>query len=124
MRYTRVRRFIFILPFTTPLLKLANTPNELIDLGSQYFKIELMGMVVSFFNNVYIAIERARGNSKRILYLNFGVIVIKLSLTAFFIYALKSGITMIAVATLISQLAMFGCAIYHMLDRHSILVFF
>lgn len=113
----------FILPFTTPLLKLANTPNELINLGSQYFKIELMGMVVSFFNNVYIAIERARGNSKRILYLNFGVIVIKLSLTAFFIYVLKSGITMIAVATLISQLAMFGSAIYHMLDRHSIFSF-
>lgn len=113
----------FILPFTTPLLKLANTPDELINIGSQYFRIELIGMVVSFFNNVYIAIERARGNSTRILYLNFIVIITKLILTAFFIYVLKSGITMIAVATLISQVIMFACAMYHMLDSRSIFSF-
>lgn len=114
---------VFILPFTTPLLKLAHTPDELISLGNQYFRIELIGMVVSFFNNVYIAIERARGNSTRILYLNFIVIITKLILTAFFVYGLKSGITMIAVATLISQVIMFLCAMYHILDRSSIFGF-
>ena len=48
-------------------------------------------MVITFFNNVYIAIERARGNSKRILILNTAVIVVKLGLTAWFVYGLDGG---------------------------------
>ena len=47
--------------------------------------------------------ERARGNSKRILILNMVVIGIKLTLTALFVYVLQWGITMIAMATIISQ---------------------
>jgi putative MATE family efflux protein len=98
---------IFVLPFTVPLLRLANTPEELITIGSRYFAIELIGLVITFFNNVYICVERARGNSKRILYLNILVIGIKLSLTAIFVYILNSGITMIAMATIISQTILF-----------------
>jgi len=94
---------VFVLPFTVPLLRLANTPEELITIGSRYFAIELIGLVITFFNNVYICVERARGNSKRILYLNLLVIGIKLSLTAVFVYVLNFGITMIAMATIISQ---------------------
>ena len=60
-------------------------------------------MVITFFNNVYIAIERARGNSKRILILNTAVIVVKLGLTAWFVYGLGGGINMISCATIISQ---------------------
>lgn len=97
---------IFVLPFTKPLLRLANTPPELIEMGSQYFAIELIGLVIVFFNNVYICVERARGNSKRILLLNIICIAIKLSLTAIFVYVLGWGITMIAVATIISQLVL------------------
>ncbi|WP_099470001.1 MATE family efflux transporter [Konateibacter massiliensis] len=92
-----------ILPFTGQLLRLANTPKELIEIGSRYFAVELIGLVITFFNMVYICVERARGNSKRILVLNMVVIGIKLSLTAIFVYVLQWGITMIAVATIISQ---------------------
>ncbi|WP_443738724.1 hypothetical protein [Treponema sp.] len=46
-----------------------NTPEEFISIGSTYFRIELIALVITFFNNIYIAIERARGNSKRILYI-------------------------------------------------------
>jgi putative MATE family efflux protein len=94
---------VFVLPFTVPLLRLANTPEELITIGSRYFAIELIGLVITFFNNVYICVERARGNSKRILNLNILVIGIKLALTALFVYVLNFGITMIAIATIISQ---------------------
>lgn len=98
-----VSLLVFVLPFTVPLLRLANTPEELITIGSRYFAIELVGLVITFFNNVYICVERARGNSKRILALNMVVIGIKLSLTALFVYVLQWGITMIAMATIISQ---------------------
>lgn len=98
-----------IIPFSVPLLRLANTPESLIAVGGRYFAIELFGLVITFFNNVYIAIERARGRSKRILYLNMAVMIIKLSLTAVFVYVMNGTIEMIAWATVISQLFL-ACA--------------
>ena len=79
-----------ILPFTNGFLRLAGTPDELIAVGAQYFVVQLFVMVVNFLNNVYIAVERARGNSRRIMYLNFLVTAVKLSLTAIFVYVLES----------------------------------
>lgn len=105
------------MPFTTKFLELANTPKKLIVVGRSYFIIELIAIVISFFNNVYIAIERARGNSKRILYLNIFVIIVKFTLTAYFVYVLKSGITMLAVATLISNVIIAIAAIINMRQR-------
>ena len=110
---------IFILPFTKQFLQFAKTPEEMIVLGSQYFVAELIGMVIGFFNNVYIAVERARGNSKRILYLNLWTIAIKLTLTAFFVYVLQSGIFMIAVATIISQLIILAAAFINMREKNN-----
>lgn len=100
-----------ILPFNEQFLKMAGTPEELIVAGKQYFAVELITMVISFFNNVYIAVERARGNSGRILYLNMIVIVVKLSLTAFFVYVLSGDLVMIAFASLLSQVSLFFFAL-------------
>ncbi len=108
-----------LIPFTPAILRLARTPDNLIAIGSRYFAIELLGIVISFINNVYIAIERSRGNSQRILYLNLFVIAVKLGLTAFFVYVLQSDITMIAVATVISQSILLGAGIYHMTRKDS-----
>lgn len=94
---------LLMLPFVPTLLKVLGTPVDFIEIGTKYFVITLISTVLSFFNNVYIAIERARGNSKRILRLNMFVIILKLSITAFFIYGLNADITMIAVASVISQ---------------------
>jgi len=112
-----------LIPFTPFILRIAQTPEELIAIGSRYFAIELLGIVISFLNNVYIAIERSRGNSRRILYLNLVVIAVKLGLTAFFVYVLESDITMIAVATVISQGILLGAGIYHMTRKDSAFVF-
>lgn len=106
---------LFILvPFTPQFLRLMNTPEEFIAEGSTYFILELAALVLTFFNNVYIAIERARGNSKRILYLNMAVIVVKFGLTAWFVYGLHGDINMISVATILSQGMMFGAAIVNL----------
>ncbi len=101
---------VVLVPFTPQFLRLAKTPEEFIAGGTQYFILELFGMVISFFNNVYIAIERARGNSKRILNLNMVVIGLKLALTALFVYILNCGINMISVATIISQTFLLAAA--------------
>ena len=104
-----------ILPFTESFLRLAGTPEELIAVGKEYFTVQLFVMVVNFLNSVYIAVERARGNAKRIFILNILVITVKLSLTAFFVYILDSGLNMIAVASLVSELTMFVFAIRYSL---------
>ena len=104
-----------IAPFSVGFLRLAGTPEELIAVGARYFTVQLFVMVVNFLNNVYIAVERARGNARRIFVLNLLVIGVKLSLTAVFVYVLHSDLTMIAVASLCSELTMFAFAIRHSL---------
>ena len=106
---------VLILPFTNGFLRMAGTPEGLIDVGAKYFVVTMFTMVVTFLNNVYIAVERARGNSRRIMNLNFFVIAVKLSLTALFVYVLECGLVMIAVASLASQLTMLGFAIWNSL---------
>ncbi|PHV71409.1 MATE family efflux transporter [Sporanaerobium hydrogeniformans] len=110
---------LLLLPFTPSFLAFAKTPPELIAIGTSYFIVELISMVISFFNNVYIAIERARGNSKRILYLNFLAILFKLALTAYFVYFLNTGITMIAVATVLSQLLILIAALVNLREKNN-----
>ena len=100
-----------ILPFTNQFLKLAGTPETLIAVGSRYFIVQLFTMVVTFLNNVYIAVERARGNAGRIFRLNLIVIAMKLSLTALFVYVLNGDLVMIGLASLISQLSLFASAL-------------
>ncbi len=92
-----------LIPFAEAFLLLLGTSQHLIDIGAGYFRIEVLSLVVSFFNTVYIAIERSRGHAKKILYLNMVIFIVKLVLSAIFVYILNSGVLMIAVATLISQ---------------------
>ncbi len=103
-----------LIPFAESFLRLLNTSENLIAIGVGYFRIEILTLVVSFFNTVYIAIERSRGHARKILYLNLMIIVVKLALSALFVYVLDQGVIMIAVATLISQLLLLGYALLTM----------
>lgn len=114
---------LVFVPFAEQFLRMAKTPEEFITVGKQYFIIEIFSLVIMFFNNVYIAIERARGNSRRILNLNVLIIVVKLFLTAWFVYGLQGDVTSIAIATLLSQLALFAIAIKNMGGKEGIFGF-
>ena len=103
-----------LIPFAEGFLRLLRTPEELIAVGVGYFRIEILTLVIKFFNTVYIAICRSRGRAKQILALNMVVIVVKLGLSAFFVYGMHSGVTMIAVATLISQVLLLMFALVSM----------
>jgi len=94
---------VTLIPFAEGFLRLLQTPEELIATGVGYFRIEILTLVIQFFNTVYIAIARSRGQAKKILALNMVIIVVKLGLSAFFVYVMRSGVVMIAVATLVSQ---------------------
>lgn len=103
-----------LVPFAQPFLRLLNTPEELIAAGAGYFRVEILCLVVNFFNTVYIAIERSRGHAKKILVINAAVIAVKLGLSALFVYRLDGDVVTIAAATLISQLILLAYALFSM----------
>lgn len=103
-----------LIPFAEGFLHLLHTPEELITAGAGYFRVEILTLVVSFFNTVYIAIERSRGHARKILLLNLCVILVKLALSALFVYVMHGGLILIAAATLISQCLIFIYAMVSM----------
>ena len=103
-----------LIPFAEGFLRLLHTPEELITAGAGYFRVEILTLVVSFFNTVYIAIERSRGHARKILLLNLCVILVKLALSALFVYVLHGGLILIAAATLVSQCLIFVHAMVSM----------
>ena len=107
---------VCILPIVGPFLKFCGTPDELITIGSSYFRVQLFVIVLTFMNAVYISVERARGNTRKLLYLNLFVIMTKLILTAVFVYILNGDLVMIAYASLASQALMFGLAMLSIFD--------
>lgn len=114
---------LLMVPFTTPFLRLIGTPVEFIDMGRNYFLIEFFSTLIIFFNCVYIAIERAQGNSKRILYINLIAMAIKLFFTAFSVYVLQAGITFIAISTLLSQCFIMMVGIRNMQGKSDVFKF-
>ncbi len=102
---------VAMVPFAAPFLRLLQTPQELISAGIGYFRVEVLTLVVSFFNTVYIAIERSRGHARKILILNLSMIGVKLLLSALFVYVLHGGLILIALATLAGQLLLFIYAV-------------
>ena len=106
---------LILIPFADPFLRILKTPDELITEGIGYFRVEILSLVLIFFNTVYIAIERSRGHSKRILILNLIVILVKLGASALFVYALNGTVITISVATVLSQLVITLYAVYTMI---------
>ena len=103
-----------LIPFAEGFLRLLNTPEDLIAAGAGYFRIEILTLVINFFNTVYLAIERSRGHAKKILVLNMVIILVKLSLSAVFVYVLEGGLILLAVSTLVGQSLMLCYALLSM----------
>ena len=79
-----------------------------------YYRITALNLVFTFFNNVYIAIEKARGNGSKIMRINFAMALTKFSFSAFFVLVLHQGIVMIGVATLLSNLVVTAIGLYNL----------
>lgn len=112
--------FLLMIPFVPWLLRAISTPEEFIEEGTGYFRLLILATVVNFINMVYINVEKSRGRTGVIMVANLSMMVLKLVLTAVFIYVLDKGIAYIALATLITYSA---CAVYalpHLFDRNSI----
>lgn len=106
--------FALIIPFSSTVLSLLKTPEVFISDGALYFNITMISSIISFFNAVYMAVERARGNTKRILYLNTTTIVFKLLLSRVLLSLVKEDLAMIALSSVVAQSLLF-CVTFYML---------
>ena len=112
--------FLIMLPFVPWLLDLISTPEEFIEEGAFYFRVLMIATVINFINLVYINVEKTRGRTSIIMVLNIITMVIKLTLSALFIYVLEKGIVYIAVATLITYSLFALYSLFHLFDKKSI----
>lgn len=109
---------------TAPLiLRLMNTPEELMEMSTLYIRIYFSGLVFVFIYNMGAAILRAIGDSKRPLYYLVVCCVVNIVLDLLLVLYCGLGVLGVAVATLASQAisaVMVTWALMHKVDCMSL----
>ena len=112
---------VLLIPLAYPILKIAQTP----DINSNtimYFVMCLIELVIVSINNIFIGLEKTKGNSKKILYLNIGVLLIKLILNSIFVYVIKvDNIAYLELSTIIGQSVLFIIGVSIMFSKKNLL---
>lgn len=88
---------------SNPLLRLINTPENIIDLSSAYINILYYAIPFQMLSNNFTAISRAVGESKRPLYYFFVSVAVNLVLDIIFVKVIGLGVEGAALATLVSH---------------------
>lgn len=89
---------------STPLLKLINTPDDIIEMSSQYVNIIYYAVPIQMSLNNFNAISRAVGDSKKPLHFLIVSVIVNLCLDLLFVGYFKWGVDGAAWATALSQL--------------------
>ena len=90
--------------FATPsMLRLMNTPDEIMQDSVIYLRIYFAGIIFVFLYNMGSSILRAVGDSKHPLYYLVACCLLNIILDVLFVVAFHMGVLGVAVATLISQ---------------------
>ena len=112
---------VFI-PLARPIMEIAQIAPKSIELGIGYFRLQMVELIFVTINSVFIGIEKAKGNSKMVLFLNLGIMIIKLSFTCLFIFPLNlKDIIFVELSTIIAQGALTIFAIYYLFRKSNIL---
>ncbi len=85
------------------MLRLMNTPRELMSDSAAYLRIYFAGIVFVFIYNIGSGILRALGDSKRPLYYLIACCLVNIVLDLIMVVGLKLGVPGVAIATVISQ---------------------
>lgn len=86
-----------------PMLKLLDTPDDVIDLSALYLQIIFIGMPFQMIYNFCAAILRAVGDTKRPLYFLTTAGVVNVVLNLIFVIIFKMSVAGVALATIASQ---------------------
>ena len=89
--------------FAHGILVLMQAPTEVLELAAVYLQIYFGGITATMIYNFGSAILRAKGDTRRPLYILFLAGVINLLLNLFFVIVLRMDVAGVALATVISQ---------------------
>lgn len=111
------------LPLSMPIMRLSGVPDELIEIGTGYFIVQILTLAFMFYNSVFMSMQKAKGNTKIMFWLNILVMIIKLSLSLLFIWVWeKTDIMWVAIATMIGQATMFVILLLMMLEKDNVFI--
>ena len=104
---------ILVTVFCFPILRMMNTPANIIEESHKYLFIIFMGLPVTFFYNYFSGVMRSLGNSKTPLYFLLAASGLNIVLDVVCIITFGMGVEGAAYATVFSQLvAAIGSGIY------------
>ena len=89
--------------FTRPLLAMMKTPDDLLDMATQYLAIIFMGQITTVLYNYFAGVLRAFGDSKRPFWFLILSSCINVVLDLVLILVIPMGVAGAALATVISQ---------------------
>lgn len=113
---------LILIPLAIPIMQLCQIAPNSIKIGSGYFQLQLLELAFISLNSVFIALEKAKGNSKIIFKLNILVLIVKLAFTCFFIFGLKlDDILFVELATIIGQVSLTGIGLFYMFRKKNII---
>ena len=84
-------------------LELMSTPDDVIDLSTEYLKIYFLGMPASLMVNFGTSILGAAGDTKRPMYIMMGSGIINVGLNLLLVISFGLGVAGVAIATTVSQ---------------------
>ena len=97
---------------TMPILKITNTPADIIDMAYRYLFVIFLGIPSMFGYNILSGILRSVGDSKTPLYILIAASAVNIILDLIFIIVFHLGTTGAALATVLSQFfSCIGCLI-------------
>ncbi|MDR0661452.1 MAG: MATE family efflux transporter [Prevotellaceae bacterium] len=107
--------------FSDNILRLLDTPEELMEMTTEYLKVMMLGCVAIFGYNGVAAILRGVGDSKTPLYFLIFSTGLNLGLDLLFVLYFKWGLTSIAHATVISNAAAWLLTLFYFNKKNSLL---
>ena len=106
-----------LLPFTNPILRAAQFSDELMEAGASYFAVQVIIVGVGIFNSTFLSFEKSRGATNNVLFINLGVMAVKISLTLLFVRAYDMPVVWIALSTLFANLIITAYAAVNLIRR-------
>ncbi|MDE7361975.1 MAG: MATE family efflux transporter [Oscillospiraceae bacterium] len=106
------------LPISKGVLHLAGMTEEMAANGLGYFRIQIVSIGVSMFNSVFLGLEKARGATMNIMFVNIMSMSLKLTFTIVFVTVLKLGTTMIAASTLLADISVTVYAVINLARKN------
>ncbi len=105
--------------FSYNILKLLGATDNIIHIGLQYFKLQMMIIPLKFIGDLYLGVKRAEGNTFRAMVVNSISMLIKVISNYILIDCLGLGVTALGYSTLIAFSFLALVAIYEIFIKNS-----